>query len=48
MISVEFCKKYLNKFNLTDEQIEQIRNILYSVSENIIYKYIEDAKRQSN
>ena len=36
MLSIEQCQEYLKKYNLSDEEVEKIRNILYCISENII------------
>jgi len=34
------------KYNLSDEEIEKIRNILYCISKNIIDCYIEKEKKK--
>jgi hypothetical protein len=41
MLSVEECKKYLEKFNLTDKQIEQFRNSAYSIVSDILDELYE-------
>ncbi len=41
MLSIKQCRTYLNKYELTDLQIENIRNNIYCISENIIEKYIK-------
>jgi len=46
MLTIKECRKYLEKYNLTDEQIEKIRNILYCISENIIENHIKRKKDQ--
>lgn len=39
MLSVEECRKYLDKYDLTDEQIKDVRNVLYCIAETIILKH---------
>ena len=41
MLSVEESKKYLNKFNLTDKQIEQFRNNSYIIVGEILDELYE-------
>lgn len=41
MLTIEECKKYLQKYNLSNQQIEEIRNTLYCMAENIIEDYIK-------
>lgn len=33
MITLEECKKYIGNLNLTDEQIEEVRGLLYAFVE---------------
>lgn len=40
----EKATKLQNKYNLSDEQIEQIKNNLYCICENIIDSYIKNTK----
>lgn len=47
MLTIKQCQAYLKKYNLTDEEVEKIRNTLYCISENIINVYIEKT-RQNN
>lgn len=39
MLSIEECKKYLGK-HLTDKQIQNLRDALYVLIENVIDEYI--------
>jgi hypothetical protein len=39
MLTVDQCKHYLQRTNLTDEQVEAIRDFLYKISVTIIKKY---------
>ncbi len=48
MLSVKECEKYLEKYSLYYEEIEEIRNILYCISENVIGDYIKNKKLKSN
>jgi hypothetical protein len=41
MLTVEESKKYLEKFNLTDEQVEQFRNSAYSIINDILDQLYE-------
>lgn len=33
MITIEECKKYIGNLNLTDKQIEEVRDLLYAFVE---------------
>lgn len=33
MITIEECKKHMGNLNLTDKQVEEVRNALYAVVE---------------
>jgi len=41
MLTIKQCQEYLKKYNLSDEEVEKIRNTLYCISENIIKANIE-------
>ena len=41
MLTIKQCQEYLKKYNLSDEEVEKIRNTLYCISENIINDYIK-------
>lgn len=36
MLSIDQCRRYLKNKNLTDAEVEQIRNLLYALSVSII------------
>lgn len=40
MISIEECRKHLGN-NLTDKQVENLRDALYTLVENVVDDYIE-------
>ncbi len=44
MISIEECRKILGEScsSMTDEQIEDLRNNLYKLTESVIDKYLKD------
>lgn len=44
MISIEQCKKILNNSNYTDEQIREIRNILYQLGEMLFDEYMRQKR----
>lgn len=44
MLTINECKKYLSKYDLQDDQIEEIRNILYCICENVINNHIDNAQ----
>ncbi|MDD3471950.1 MAG: hypothetical protein PHS86_04125 [Syntrophaceae bacterium] len=41
MISIEECKKYIGFMNLTDEQIEEVRGLLYAFVEQALDFVVE-------
>ena len=41
MTNEDRYKEYLKKYNLSDEKIKQIIDILYCLSENIIRNYLK-------
>jgi hypothetical protein len=41
MLSISQCKEYLEETNLDDKQVEELRDILYVISENLIDDYLE-------
>ncbi len=42
VISVEECKEYLGKFNLSDEKVAEIRNYLIGIIDKSINYYLDD------
>lgn len=41
MLTVDECKKLLGDTKLTDRQIEELRNNLYAVAQNILDNYFD-------
>ena len=49
MLSVQECKKLLKKFDLPDEQVEEIRDSLYQVATILVNGYLtKDVKNGTN
>jgi hypothetical protein len=46
VISVEECKQYLNRFELSDEKILEIRNYLIGIVDKSINMYLDDFRSQ--
>ncbi|PIZ00551.1 hypothetical protein COY62_01990 [bacterium (Candidatus Howlettbacteria) CG_4_10_14_0_8_um_filter_40_9] len=44
VISIEECKKYLDKFELSDEKIIEIQNYLIGIINKSINLYLDDFK----
>jgi len=42
VISVDECRAYLRKYNLSDQEIERIRNSLVGIVESTISSYLSD------
>ena len=42
MVSIEECRQYVAKFNLSDQKIYQIRNILMGIANKTISSYLEN------
>lgn len=42
MLTIDECRKILGDADLTDEQIEEMRNSLYCLSEHFINKYLKE------
>lgn len=42
MISIEKCRKIVGDGNITDEQLEKIREYLYSLTREIINQSVKD------
>ncbi len=42
LLSIEECKKQLKKYNLSDEQILQLKNGLIGIVDSIINSYINE------
>ncbi len=47
IISNEECRKYLGKYNLTDERILAIKDNLIGIVDSILNAYLEDFKYKS-
>lgn len=48
MLSIENCKKYLAGLNLTDKEVEELRNSLYLVIGNILDDYYQNNNEANN
>lgn len=46
MLTVAECRKILGEIDLTDEEIEQTRNALYTLCETLLNKHFKDLKRK--
>lgn len=44
IISIEECKKYLGKFNLSDEKLLELRNYLAGIIDKSFNLYLDDFK----
>lgn len=44
MLAIAECKKHLGETNLTDEQVEEFRDALYVLIEQVIDDYIETCR----
>jgi len=42
LVSIDECKKYLDKYDLSDEQILQLKNGLIGIVESIINSYLDE------
>lgn len=42
MLSLELCKKHLKNKNYTDEQVVEIRNSLYQLSEILVINFMRN------
>jgi len=42
LVSIDECKKYLDKYDLSDEQILQLNNSLIGIVESIINSYLDE------
>ena len=42
VVSIDECKKYLGKFELSDEKIAEIRNYLIGIVDKSINSYLDD------
>ncbi|MCA9356808.1 hypothetical protein H6784_04880 [Candidatus Nomurabacteria bacterium] len=40
MLSIEECRQHLNDPELTDEKVEEIRDVLYSFAESALDKHL--------
>ena len=41
MLSVEVCREHLGNIDLSDEQVEEFRDALYALVDNLLDDYIE-------
>lgn len=48
MISIEQCKKHLKNCDYSDEQIREIRDILYQLGEMLFDEFMKQKKAESN
>ena len=46
MLSIEETRKHLDNKNLTDKEVEEIRNGLYGLAEVIFEKWMQDKKNK--
>lgn len=44
ILSVEECRKYLTKFNISDDEIVKIRNYLVGIIDKTFNLYLDDFK----
>jgi hypothetical protein len=44
MLSIDECRDYLKEYNLSDEEIERMRNNLQGIVESVLDSYIEGFK----
>jgi hypothetical protein len=42
IVSIEECRQYVAKFNLSDKKIYEIRNILIGIANKTINSYLEN------
>jgi len=42
IISIEECKKHLQKFHLSDERIREMRNSLIGIVDGVINSYLDN------
>jgi hypothetical protein len=45
VVSIEECKQYFQKFNLTDKRIIDIKNNLIGIVNGIINSYLDDFRK---
>jgi len=43
MITVEKCQEYLKEYNLNDDEVEEIRDILIGITEGLLDDYFKGA-----
>lgn len=44
IISVEECKKYLGKYQLSDQRIAEIRDGITGIVDNLLNSYLKDLR----
>lgn len=44
IISVEECKKYLGKYQLSDQRIAEIRDNITGIVDNLLNSYLKDLR----
>ena len=42
VISIDECKKYLSKYNLSDTQIANLRNCIIGIADSVINTYLDE------
>jgi hypothetical protein len=42
LVSLEECKRQLAKYNLSDEQVSQLKNSLIGIVDSIINSYLDE------
>jgi S-adenosylmethionine:tRNA-ribosyltransferase-isomerase (queuine synthetase) len=47
MLSIEQCKKILKNSNYSDEEIREIRNVLYQLGEMLFDEYMKQKRSES-
>ena len=45
MLGIEACREYLGDISLTDKQVENLRDTLYALVENVLDDYLENSVR---
>ncbi len=48
MLSIEECRKYLGKDDLTDKEVEQLRNSLYLMIGSAVDHHLEKTNEKNN
>lgn len=40
MLTIEECRQHLGDLQLTDEEVERLRDALYAISDNVLSQYL--------